>query len=161
MVDHSARAKEIINKIKYITIATASKDGQPWNAPVYAAFDEHYNFYWASWNESQHSKNIRENEAIFIVIYDSTVPEGTGEGVYIQAKAYELNDKKDIESALLYYPWRSKASIKDARDFLSRNPFTGDYPRQVYKAVPEKVWVSGKATVNGEEVDQRISVKLI
>jgi len=35
----------------------------------------------------QHSKNIAENNRVFIVIYDSTVPEGDGEGVYIQAMA--------------------------------------------------------------------------
>ncbi len=47
----------------------------PWNSPVYSAFDKDYNFYWASWKENQHSKNIKENEKVFVVIYDSTVPE--------------------------------------------------------------------------------------
>jgi Pyridoxamine 5'-phosphate oxidase len=67
----------------YITIATADSNGQPWNTPLYAAYDEHYNFYWASWTESVHSRNIRQNPAVFLVVYDSTVPEGTGEGIYI------------------------------------------------------------------------------
>jgi hypothetical protein len=38
------------------------------------------------------------------VIYDSTVPEGTEEGVYIQAKAYKLEYPKDIESLSGYIP---------------------------------------------------------
>ncbi|MBI2028282.1 MAG: pyridoxamine 5'-phosphate oxidase family protein [Candidatus Levybacteria bacterium] len=78
------RAREIIAKILYITIATSTKDGIPWNSPVYSAFDESYNFYWISWLENQHSKNIKDNNQVFIVIYDSTVPEGMGKGVYIQ-----------------------------------------------------------------------------
>src|ERR671933_588985 len=100
------RAKAIIEKILYIAIATASKDGTPWNSPVYSAFDENYNIYWASDQNGQHSKNIAENDKIFIVIYDSTVPEGTGEGVYIQAKAYKLEDPKDIENGLKYLEGR-------------------------------------------------------
>lgn len=39
----SQRAKEIIENILYITVATCSKDGQPWNTPVYCAYDEDYN----------------------------------------------------------------------------------------------------------------------
>jgi uncharacterized protein YhbP (UPF0306 family) len=58
------RAKEIIELILYITIATVSKDGTPWNSPVYSAFDEDYNFYWASDQNGQHSKNIAENDKV-------------------------------------------------------------------------------------------------
>jgi general stress protein 26 len=74
MIDLSERAKEIISKILYITIATVTPEGKPWNSPVYSAFDEDYNFYWNSWKENQHSKNIERNNDIFIVIYDSTLP---------------------------------------------------------------------------------------
>jgi hypothetical protein len=34
------RARAVIKKISYITIATVSDDGMPWNAPVFAAYDE-------------------------------------------------------------------------------------------------------------------------
>ena len=127
------KAKEIIEKIQYITIATSSKDGVPWNTPVYSAYDEDYNFYWASWKENQHSKNIAENNKVFLVIYDSTVPEGTGEGVYIQAKAYELDDEKEIEHALSYLDGRVHKK-KDPKIRIAQ--FQGDKPRRVYKAVP-------------------------
>src|SRR5436190_447849 len=120
------RAKRIISKILYITIATASKDGNPWNSPVYSAFDENYNFYWASDQNGQQSKNIKENEDIFIVIYDSTAPEGTGEGVYIKAKAYSLSDETEILNALKVLDERvGKTKKRDAKEFL------GEYPRRV------------------------------
>jgi hypothetical protein len=35
---------------------------------------------------------VRRSGEVFIVIYDSTVPEGKGDGLYIQAKAYQLED---------------------------------------------------------------------
>ncbi len=56
---HNKRAAEIIKDIKYITIASVSDDGQPWNTPVYSAFDKDLNFYWFSDKNSQHSQNVR------------------------------------------------------------------------------------------------------
>ncbi|MEK9176225.1 MAG: pyridoxamine 5'-phosphate oxidase family protein [Patescibacteria group bacterium] len=153
------KTKEIIEKILYITIATVSEDGQPWNSPVYSAFDENYNFYWNSWKENQHSKNIAENGKVFIVIYDSTLPEGSGAniGVYIQAKAYALTDEKEIERArklLAERKTKKSSKVRSAREFM------GDYPRRVYKAVPEKVWMNDVGEVKGNYVDKRVEVKL-
>lgn len=150
------RAKEIIEKILYITIATSTKDGVPWNSPVYSAYDEDYNFYWASDQNGQHSKNIKENDRVFIVVYDSTVPEGTGEGVYIQAKAQALTDENEILKALAVLDKRvGKTKERSATKFL------GEYPRRVYKAIPEKVWMNGDGDVNGEYIDIRMEVSLL
>lgn len=151
----SKRAKEIIEKIIYITIATSSKDGQPWNSPVYSAYDEDYNFYWASWRENQHSKNIAENNNIFIVIYDSKAPEGTGEGVYVQAKAYMLTKEDDIAHALSYLDGRV-GKKKDPKTRVAQ--FLGDKPRRIYKAIPEKFWINGEGDVKGEYIDVRVEV---
>jgi len=128
------KTKQILQEILYITIATATKDGIPWNSPVYSAFDEDYNFYWASDRNGQHSKNIKDNPNVFLVIYDSTAPEGTGEGVYIQAKACELTDENERLRALKVLDQRvGKTKERTAKELL------GDYSRRVYKAVPEDV----------------------
>lgn len=149
------RAREIIEKILYLTIATVSEGGQPWNSPVYSAFDEGYNFYWVSWKENQHSRNIETNDKIFLVIYDSTAKEGEGWGVYIQAKASMLTDGEEIINA-----WKSlddrvgKAKQRNASDFQ------GEMPRRVYKAVPQKVWINVDGEVNGQYADKRVEIKL-
>ena len=147
-------AKEIIEKILYITIASVSKDGVPWNSPVYSSHDEEYNFFWASLHQSQHSRNIKENNRVFIVIYDSTVPEGTGEGVYIQAKVYELSDEKEITHASKYHYGRTNKEPRPASDFV------GDQRIRMYKAVPEKVWTNTYDKVDGRNVDGRIEISL-
>ena len=152
------KAKRIIQKILYITIATCSRNGQPWNSPVYSAFDENYNFYWASWKENQHSENIEENNRVFLTIYDSTVAEGTGEGVYIQAKAVMLADPKEIEHALIYLDGRINKK-KDSKTRIAE--FQGDKPRRIYKAVPEKVWMNDVGEVNGNYIDKRVEVDLL
>ncbi|MBI2098537.1 MAG: pyridoxamine 5'-phosphate oxidase family protein [Candidatus Wildermuthbacteria bacterium] len=148
------KAKAIIEKILYITVATVSKEGKPWNSPVYSAYDEKFNFFWVSWKENEHSKNIRNTSDVFLAIYDSTVPEGTGEGVYVKAKAYELDDPKEVEHALTYLYGRKNKTLRKAEEFL------GNYPRRVYKAVPEKFWINGDDRIKGNYVDSRIEVKL-
>jgi hypothetical protein len=46
MKDLSRRAKEIIEKIQYATIASVTEHGMPWNSPVFTAYDKNFNFYW-------------------------------------------------------------------------------------------------------------------
>lgn len=154
------RAAEIIHKILYITIATVSKDGQPWNSPVYSVFDKDLNFYWSSDKDSQHSRNIRENKNVFLVIYDSTVPESTGEGVYIQAEAYELAAKDEITVARRITQIRKGQESELTEKEYEK--FTGDTVRKIYKAVPKKVWMNeDERDENGKFIrDIRVGVPL-
>lgn len=150
----TSKAKKVINDILYITIATSDKNNQPWNSPVYSAFDKNYNFYWASWKENKHSKNIKENEKVFVVIYDSTVLEGTGFGVYMRGKAHQLEIKDMIEiikSLRLLYSRKNKKPRKP-EEFLAL------LPRRIYKFIPEQVWVNSEGEVKCNFVDSRIDI---
>lgn len=150
------KAKQILQKILYITLATVDKESQPWNSPLYSAFDEKYNFYWASDKNGQHSKNIRENPNVFLAIYDSTTAEGTGAGVYIKGKAYEITDEQEILHGLKTLDSRvGKTKERHAEQFL------GDYPRRIYKAVPETFWMNSDGDVNGNYIDIRVEVDLL
>lgn len=80
------KAKKVIKEVLYATVATVTAEGQPWNSPVYTSYDEHYNFYWVSWKENDHSQNVRANGRAYLVIFDSTVPAGSGFGVISTAK---------------------------------------------------------------------------
>jgi hypothetical protein len=97
--DFSERAKEIIAHITYINIASVTDSGLPWNSPVFAAYDDEYNFYFGTHKGSQKAKNIDANPNVFVTIYDSTIAPGDGEGVYIQAKAIRLSKPDEIGAA--------------------------------------------------------------
>src|SRR5205814_1833661 len=68
-------------------------------------------------------------------IYDSTAPEGTGEGVYIKAKARQLDNEEVAMQAL---------KIMDGRIGKVRNrqfeKFSGDAPLRVYCATAQQAW---------------------
>jgi general stress protein 26 len=149
------KAKRIIEEILYITIASVTKDGTPWNTPVFSAYDKEYNFYWGSHLDSQHSTNIRQNENIFLVIYDSTREAGTGEGVYVKARAVELTNSADIEAAHTLLQKRRPVP------FWKKEEVQGGAPVRLYKAIPEKFWVNDDGDKNGTYIDIRLEVDLL
>lgn len=149
MEDKIAKAVEIIKKIEYLNIASITPEGLPWNSPVYTAFDKNLNFYWFSWAKNQHSVNVRKNPNVFITIYDSTQPAGTGTGIYFSGKAYELINPKDIIVGLSVGYKRSKHKMRDVAEFLTH------YPRRVYKFIPKKAWINGDSDIKGNFIDIR------
>jgi hypothetical protein len=148
------KAKKIIEKIIYITLASVTPDGKPWNTIVFTGFDKKYNFYWRSYKNSVHSQNIESNGDIFITICDTTSPWGEGKGVFIKAHAEELTDKNDISTALALLDKRSPRSLGSTNDFLDESP------RRVYKAVTEKMWINDAEEIDGNFVDKRIEIHL-
>lgn len=157
-LDHVTCARRTIQEIQYITIATicTGTGSRPWNSPVYSAFDSDYSFFWASDRRSRHSKNIRDNPSVFLAIYDSTIPEGTGagRGVYIQAQARELSDPDEITRAHQLMARRTGKTCRPANRFL------GDMPRRIYQATPEKVWVNDVVERDGFRIDVRVEIDL-
>jgi nitroimidazol reductase NimA-like FMN-containing flavoprotein (pyridoxamine 5'-phosphate oxidase superfamily) len=149
------QAKEIISKILYITIATFSRHRKPWITPVYSAYDENYNFYWISGKSTEHSQNVRANNEVAIVIYDSTVLEGMGKGVYMEALVYELEDEKEIAEALACLYDRKNKPPRDAYDFVDNSPC------RVYKAVPQKVWMNIAEKTGSHVMHGRVEIKLL
>jgi general stress protein 26 len=149
MVKPNNAAKKIIEEIKYLTVATVDENGQPWSTPLAGFHDSEYNFYWASWSENQHSKNIRSNRKVFITIYDSTPPDGPTEGVYIIAEAIELADETEINQSALVFKG-DKYNPSDGKYY------TGDYPRRIYKAIPKKIWTNSDGNINGNFIDVRV-----
>ncbi len=129
-------ARKIMNDIVYITVATVNNDGTPWNSPVFCAYDSKYNFYWISSKNCVHSANIEQNHNVALVIYDSTVPEGEGVGVYVKAKADIVTNRREMEKALgLIYKRKRQKAPPDLDEFI-------DSPRAVYKAKPVTFWVN-------------------
>lgn len=150
---HDKRAVEIIKQIRYATLATVTPEGLPWNSPVAHEYDNDLNIYWVSDKEGQHSRNVTANKKVFIVIYDSTVPEGDGEGVYIQANVEQVTDPDEILKV---------RRIKKGSHFeQSPDTFLGESIRYMYKAVPEKVWMNDAEVTDGVFIrDYRVDISL-
>jgi bifunctional DNA-binding transcriptional regulator/antitoxin component of YhaV-PrlF toxin-antitoxin module len=150
---HNKRAKEILSTVLYATVATASKYGKPWNSPVAGFWDKQLNLYWFSDKDSVHSNNIRENKDVFIVVYDTTMKEGAGEGVYIEATAYEVIVPDEV---------RQVVGLQTGDMRCSYEQVTGDAVHRFYKATPKNIWMNDdEKDDNGKYVrDIRVEVPL-
>ncbi len=132
--DLPKKAAELIATYPYLNIATAQHD-LPWNSPVFAVPDEHLCFYWSSWIEAVHSKNIQANPNTFITLYDSTRPRGTNNFrcLYLQCTAQVVTDQQEAGKAFaLVYP---EEPINLA-DFLDSGL------KRFYRATPRKAWLN-------------------
>jgi hypothetical protein len=85
-----AGARAIIDANLYMVIGTADEAGRPWVSPVYYASAAYREFFWVSSPDTTHSRNLAGRPDVSIVIFDSSVPISTGQGVYMSASAGEL-----------------------------------------------------------------------
>ena len=91
MADLDDVARSIIDANHYMALGTADDAGRPWVSPVYYAADGYREFYWVSSPERQHSRNVAVRREVFIAVFNSQVPIGEGQGVYMAATAAELS----------------------------------------------------------------------
>jgi nitroimidazol reductase NimA-like FMN-containing flavoprotein (pyridoxamine 5'-phosphate oxidase superfamily) len=96
--DPAAVSKAIIEANLYMVLGTADRDGRPWVTPVYYAPASPREFLWVSRPEAIHSRNLRDRRDVSIVIFDSSVPIGTGRGVYMSGVAEELSGDASEEA---------------------------------------------------------------
>ena len=83
-------ARAIIDSNSYMVLGTADHAGHPWVTPVWFASEDYMHFHWVSSPEARHSQNIAERAEIAITIFDSTVPVGSAQAVYMAGTAEEL-----------------------------------------------------------------------
>lgn len=128
------KARQILDKITYVTLATVNTEGSPWNSPVYYAADQELNIYWSSHPESVHSQNIMRRGQVFAVVFDSTSQDG--EGIYMEAQAKVVEDRAEISEALALLGRRRGKPFNRIDKFMSPGP------QRIFKAVPQRLWMN-------------------
>lgn len=83
------RGRAILDGNRFMTLATADADGEPWASPVFYAADGYSTLYWISSPEATQARNIAVRPQVGIVVYDSRQEPGADEAVYMSATACE------------------------------------------------------------------------
>lgn len=133
-IDLANRAAGILNDNLYANIAT-SKNDVPWNTPATALPDMDLNFFWSSWVQAEHSKNIIFNNSAFMTFYDSTRARGTNNlmCLYLRCTAREVSDIGEAKKAFaLLYP----------SDHVDLENFLGDGIKRFFCAEPQQAWLN-------------------
>jgi len=151
MVKPNAAARAILDPLRFMAIATVGADAQPWNtvvAPFH--FPGEYVYYWISWQENQHSKNIATNGSAFAVAYDSTPDDDhAASAVYMLVRAQAVSDEQEV----------TKVARAIGLDGPVEGQLLGNDVRRLYKIVPQKIWVDGDDEINGKHIDIRVQAE--
>lgn len=130
----------------YLTLSTCSKDNIPHITPVYIGHrTSQLKFYWLSAENSQHSRNIKDNPIICAVHFNTNATPGTGIGIYLSGPAHQLSPDKVPFTA----DGRDEFSyaidvLTQNRPDLDRNALLSpDAPRKPYVFYPTKAWCNG------------------
>src|SRR5262245_64306560 len=103
-------ARTIIDSNRYMALGTADPDGHPWVSPVWFATEDYARFYWVSSPDARHSLNVVARPEVAIAIYDSTVPVGGAQAVYMSGRAEELTGS-ELERGIEVFGRLSEADV--------------------------------------------------
>jgi nitroimidazol reductase NimA-like FMN-containing flavoprotein (pyridoxamine 5'-phosphate oxidase superfamily) len=149
-------AKRIIDGNRYLTLATVDGDGHPWATPVYFSHEGYRHMYWISSPETRHSRNLAARSDVSVVIFDSQVPIGGAEAVYLTGSAEEISTPTQDECTAAFRP-----RFEGVRGFTPKELQPPERLR-LYRATPSAAWVliRGNDPVWGRGVDMRLAVNL-
>jgi uncharacterized protein YhbP (UPF0306 family) len=153
--DPGTVARAIIDSNMYMVLGTADESGEPWVTPVYFAHKEYREFYWMSSPEVRHSGNVAVRPQVSIVVFDSQVPVGKGQAVYMSAIAEELSGN-DFDRGLDIYNGRFSNPAEHGARLITREDVQAPALYRLYRAVASDHWILDPVN----KPDHRISVTL-
>lgn len=154
----SKKVHRLMESNLYCVLSTCSLDGFPWVSPVFFVYDydNGYNLYWCSAQQAKHSQNLSLNQGrVAIVTFDSSVPEGTGEGLYFSGTASQLAPNQRERVFQLMASRAGKPINRTVPDYRKNSPI------RLYHFRPHEAWITGeRLPVGNQLVDTKIKVNL-
>jgi uncharacterized protein YhbP (UPF0306 family) len=150
MTDNNAHARAILDETRYVVLATADTDGNPWATPVWFAPDGLDRLYWVSWPGSRHSQLIEQRSAVALTVFDSTVIPGQAAAFYATAQARQCPDAQ-LDDGLRIFNQRS---LGQGLDEFTLEHVTGAARLRLYVGEITGAWVLDQDA----EHDQRAEV---
>jgi uncharacterized protein YhbP (UPF0306 family) len=151
-------ARRVIDDNRYMALGTSDEAGHPWISPVWFASEDFRNFYWVSSPDAKHSRNLAVHPEIAIAIFDSSVPVGGAQAVYMKGLAKELTGA-DLEPGLEVF---DRVSRRDIGRAFGPDDVQGAALFRLYRATISEHWVliPGRDPDRGSGVDRSERVSL-
>jgi predicted pyridoxine 5'-phosphate oxidase superfamily flavin-nucleotide-binding protein len=155
LADH---VKRVIDANRYMALGTADEAGHPWISPVWFASEDYRNFHWVSSPDAKHSRNLAARPEVAIAIFDSSVPVGGAQAVYMKGVAKELTGAELGEGLEVF----DRASRKDIGRAFGLSDVQGSALFRLYRATVSEHWVliPGRDPERGSGVDRSERVSL-
>jgi nitroimidazol reductase NimA-like FMN-containing flavoprotein (pyridoxamine 5'-phosphate oxidase superfamily) len=141
-----------------MALGTADDAGHPWVSPVWFASEDYRNFHWVSSADSKHSRNLATRPEVAIAIFDSSVPVGAAQAVYMKGLAKELAGD-ELDPGLEVF---DRVSREDIGREWGLDDVQGSALVRLYRATVSEHWVliSGRDSERGSGVDRSEQVSI-
>ena len=156
--DLAGHARAVVDANRYMVLGTADAHGHPWVTPVWFATEDHRSFYWVSSPDAKHSQNLAAEARVAITVFDSSVPVGGAQAVYMKGLAGELAGE-ELDSGIAVFD-------RVSRDDIGRGwglaDVQGSSLFRLYRATVSEHWVliPGRDPERGAGVDRSVRVSL-
>ena len=154
----SDHARSVIDSNSYMALGTADEAGHPWVSPVWFATEDHRNFHWVSSPAAKHSRHLARRPNVAIAIFDSSVPVGAAQAVYVKGRAMELAGD-ELEAGLEVF---DRVSRKATGREWGLDDVRGAALFRLYRATASEHWVliPGRDPERGSGVDRTEQVSI-
>jgi pyridoxamine 5'-phosphate oxidase-like protein len=154
----SDHARSVIDSNRYMAVGTADAAGHPWVTPVWFASEDYRNFHWVSAPDSKHSRNLATHPEVAIAIFDSSVPVGAAQAVYMKGLAKELTGD-ELEPGLEVF---DRVSREDIGRAWGLHDVRGSALLRLYRVTVSEHWVliRGRDPERGSGVDRSEQVSI-
>jgi hypothetical protein len=151
-------ARSVVDANRYMALGTADEAGSPWVSPVWFACEDYRNFHWVSSPDAKHSRNLAARPEVAIAIFDSSVPVGGAQAVYLKGVAKELTGA-ELEQGLEVF---DRVSRQDIGRAFGLDDVQGPALFRLYRATVSEHWVliPGRDPARGSGVDRSERVSL-
>jgi nitroimidazol reductase NimA-like FMN-containing flavoprotein (pyridoxamine 5'-phosphate oxidase superfamily) len=150
--------RSVIDANRYMALGTADEAGHPWISPVWFASEDYRSFHWVSSPNAKHSLNLAARPEVAIAIFDSSVPVGGAQAVYMKGVAQELTEA-ELEQGLEVF---DRVSRQDSGRAFGLDDVRGAALFRLYRATVSEHWVliPGRDPDRGSGVDRSERVSL-
>ncbi len=151
-------ARSVIDANRYMALGTVDESGHPWVSPVWFASEDYRNFHWVSSPDSKHSRNLATRPQVAVAIFDSSVPVGGAQAVYMKGLAKELTGD-ELEPGLEVF---DRVSREDIGREWGVDDVQGSALVRLYRATVSEHWVliPGRDPERGSGVDRSEQVSI-
>jgi predicted pyridoxine 5'-phosphate oxidase superfamily flavin-nucleotide-binding protein len=151
-------ARSVIDANRYMALGTADEAGSPGVSPVWFASEDYRNFHWVSSPDAKHSRNLAAHPEVAIAIFDSSVPVGGAQAVYMTGVAEQLTGA-ELDQGLEVF---DRVSRRDTGRAFGLEDVQGSARFRLYRATVSEHWVlvPGRDPDRGSGVDRSERVSL-
>lgn len=161
----SKRTLRLLERARYVNLATVSGEGHPWVATLeYAWFGHPLRLVFGSPDQALHSRNIvgcsRVSGALFTAPYGSGLDVDAVDGAQFSGHCREIDPQGLDEYHQAFYEAVFTDETERAQWMLPPASLQGSAPHRLYLVEVEQLWLIDTRVWEQDRIDRRVEVPL-